>query len=61
MLGIMTIKVANTIGGIIIAVPSQVFLDGCFGGAVGLGGHDGFIAHDAGGGEFFFAKEGVED
>lgn len=59
--GAVPVEVAYAIGDLGVAIPAQVLLDGNFAGAVGLGGHDGFVAHDAGGGEFFFGEEEVED
>jgi hypothetical protein len=43
MFGIVTIKVADTVGRFEIAIPSQVLLDGLFGSPMPLLGHDGFF------------------
>ena len=40
---VMTIKVADTVGRVVIAVPTQILHDGLFTGAVSLFGHDGFV------------------
>lgn len=46
VLSVVAIKVANPIGGIKIAIPPQVLLNGFFGSSVRLGRHDVFLSHD---------------
>lgn len=47
VLGTVTIKVANLIGQLDIAIPSQILLDRDLGGTVCLSRHEGFVSHDA--------------
>ena len=57
MLGVMSVEVANPIGGIVITIPTKILLDGSCGCSVRLGGHDRFVAHDARGGVLLFVAE----
>lgn len=45
VLGVMSVEVANVVGGLAIAVPSEILLDRRFGRPVRLGLHDAFVAH----------------
>lgn len=48
-LGVVSIEVANSIGHVAIAIPSEIFLNGHAARSVGLLAHDGLRAHDCGG------------
>lgn len=61
ILGIMPVEIANPVGRVVIAIPSEILLHWSGGCSVGFGGHDGFVAHDAGSGEFFLAEDHVSD
>jgi len=56
VLGVVPVEVAYAIGGVVIAVPSEVLLHRRGGRAVGLLGHDRLVPHDAGGGVRLLAE-----